>query len=278
VSQARPTTYKPDRRGNRLQDWRFETLGQRWLLLLRGADDIAKHVVAGCPGTRRVNLQWRHREYWTHRFLLAEPPTSDLEEFLKLLEKTLVLCVRDGIDGALALDFYSRPCESDSEQLEYTETGNLVRRIKSYGYVEPVDLTAAGVALSTSLKEVVAKHPWLRSATRLLPVPGHDSRAKQTSGGVRIGHTLSRMLGLDLIKVGTRHEFRLAAKSMTSEQRASLIDEFIIEDDLTGDTVLIVDDVYHTGWTMAGVAKAARQAGALTVLGIVPARNLRLDV
>jgi adenine/guanine phosphoribosyltransferase-like PRPP-binding protein len=95
---------------------------------------------------------------------------------------------------------------------------------------------------------------------------------------VRIGHTLSQKLGLDLITVGTRNEFRQSAKSMTSEQRTALIDEFFIQDDLTGETVLIVDDVYHTGSTMAGVAKAARQAGAVSVLGIVPARNVRLDV
>jgi predicted amidophosphoribosyltransferase len=95
---------------------------------------------------------------------------------------------------------------------------------------------------------------------------------------VRIGETLNRLLGLSIVTVDSRTEFRRSAKNMTSAERAALLDEFIVVDDLRGCTVLVVDDVYHTGYTMAGVAKAARAAGAVTVLGIVPVRVMRLDV
>ncbi|MCP2256793.1 Phosphoribosyl transferase domain-containing protein [Streptoalloteichus tenebrarius] len=62
---------------------------------------------------------------------------------------------------------------------------------------------------------------------------------------------------------------------MTRKERSTLLDEFRVDERLDNQTVLVVDDIYHTGFTMAGVAKAARTAGAKTVLGLVAARNIR---
>ncbi|WP_414937322.1 hypothetical protein [Amycolatopsis sp. cmx-11-51] len=47
-----------------------------------------------------------------------------------------------------------------------------------------------------------------------------------------------------------------------------------VDEDLEGRTVLVLDEVHHTGWTMADVTHAAEQAGAATVLGLAAARNL----
>jgi hypothetical protein len=251
-------------------------VGHEWFVLLRGSSEIAVHVVAGCPGAQLVDRRWHHRPYWSHRVHLPQAPDAGLRDFLDLLRRILVLCVRDGIDGAVALDFYSRSNGAD-QGLEPTETGALVRTIKSYGYASSDQIRSAGQELGQMLTDTVASHPWLRSAVRILPVPGHDPRVV-VSAGVRIGHTLGRTLALNLIAVDTRRDYRPPAKNMTSDERAALLDEFIVVDDLVGCTVLVVDDLYHTGYTMAGVAKAARAAGAVTVLGIVPARVMRLDV
>ncbi|MFF0146275.1 phosphoribosyltransferase [Amycolatopsis sulphurea] len=55
---------------------------------------------------------------------------------------------------------------------------------------------------------------------------------------------------------------------MTTAERSALPQGYRVRQDLGGQTVLIVDDIYQTGYTMAGVAHVARQAGASTVLGI----------
>ena len=62
---------------------------------------------------------------------------------------------------------------------------------------------------------------------------------------------------------------------MSRSDRAALVDEYSIDQNLTGRAVLLVDDVYDTGSTMRGVARAARHAGASTVLGLAGARTLR---
>ncbi|GHF05982.1 hypothetical protein GCM10017786_44420 [Amycolatopsis deserti] len=65
-----------------------------------------------------------------------------------------------------------------------------------------------------------------------------------------------------------------SAKKMPRTERSVLRWGSRINEDLQGETVLVVDDVYHTGETMAGVAAAAKNRGAKTVLGLAAARTL----
>jgi predicted amidophosphoribosyltransferase len=114
---------------------------------------------------------------------------------------------------------------------------------------------------------------WFNEATRILPVPGHTRDKPSVS--VMIGALLSRELGIPLTDIEAKSAYRKPAKDMKLHERRALLHEFRIDEDLEGRTVLVLDDVYHTGWTMAGVAHAAEQAGATTVLGLAAARNLK---
>lgn len=145
-SASPATSYRSDRRANRLDAWKFEQVGHEWFVLLRGSQEIAVHVVAGCPGAQLVERRRHHGPYWSHRIHLPGPPDAGLRDYLDLLRHILVLCVRDGIDGAVALDFYSRSCAAD-QGLEYTEAGTLVRTIKSYAYAPRAQIEAAGLEL-----------------------------------------------------------------------------------------------------------------------------------
>lgn len=185
----------------------------------------------------------------------------------------MVLRVPDELDGVIALDLYSRPCPTGTNGLAYTSVGELIHTIK-YENRDPDKASSAGRSLSGSLTEVVLTHPWFRSCDLILPTPGHDRT--RLAASVRIGATIARSTGKKRSSVTCRHEFRRAAKDMDRDERARLMDEYSIDQDLSGRTVLVVDDVYHTGCTMRGVARAARHAGASTVLGLAGARTLRL--
>jgi hypothetical protein len=263
--------FKPDRRGDRLDDWNWEHVGQERLLLLRGSDETAHHVCMGLPGAVSVDLYPKHRPRWTHRLRLRT--SADVTELLTLLQRVLVLPVPDELDAAIALDLYSRPCPTGTNGLAYTSVGELIRQIK-YENRNRDKVRSAGQSLSGSLTEVVLTHPWFRSCDFIAPVPGHDRT--RLSASVRIGATIARDAEKTQISVTSRREFRRPAKDMSRVERAQLMDEYSIDEDLTGRTVLVVDDVYHTGSTMRGVARAARHAGASAVLGLAGARNLRL--
>jgi predicted amidophosphoribosyltransferase len=123
------------------------------------------------------------------------------------------------------------------------------------------------------LSDAIVRHEWFNEATRILAVPGHAQDKPSVS--VMVGTLLAHELGIDLTTVTGRRPYRKPAKLMSPRERVALLNEFRVNENLQGRTVLVLDDVYHTGYTMAGVANAARQAGAATVLGLAAARNLR---
>ncbi|AHI00011.1 hypothetical protein KALB_6651 [Kutzneria albida DSM 43870] len=228
------------------------------------------------PRATRAALLPRHQPHWTNRVKLDFTPHSELTDFLKMLKRVLTLKIqeRSRVDGAIALDFYSRLSDSAPNALEYTATADIVRTIKGYQKRSLAELDHAERTLLDSLTDVIVTHPWLSSADRILPVPGHAGNT-QASASVRIGHALHRDLGIQLTDVHVRNKSRKPTKDMTRWEREQLLHEFRITEDLSDKTVLIVDDICHTGFTLAGVATAARQAGAATILGLVAARNFR---
>lgn len=88
--------------------------------------------------------------------------------------------------------------------------------------------------------------------------------------------TVARDFEMKKVRVKARDKFRAEAKSLDPSQRAEMLaGQFSISNDLGWKTVLIVDDVFHSGASMGEAARAARQAGAKHVLGICAARTRR---
>jgi alkylhydroperoxidase family enzyme len=241
------------------------------LLLIRGSNETADHVLGAFPDATNVNLYARHQPRWTHRLRL--PGAADLSELLPLLRRVIALRVSRELDAALALDFHQQPCPTSENGVIRTPTGQLVYTVK-YENRSAEKVRSAGRALCTSLTDVVLTHPWFSTADLVLPVPGHDP--ERVAASIRIGATIARSTGKELGSVTCRHRgYRRPAKDMTRAERAQLLDEYSIDQDLAGRTILVVDDLYHSGSTMTGVARAARKAGATTVLGLSGTRNLR---
>lgn len=192
---------------------------------------------------------------------------------LDVLQRVLTLRTTEDLDAVIALDFYYRPPFNGGSGLAPTPVGSLVNAIK-YQALGEVEVAQAGQRLTALLSEVVMTHPWFRSIDLVLAVPGHDSDQVATS--VRIGVTVARHAEVPCMSPKSRRPgFRKSVKNMTDQERAELLDYFVFERDLSGLAVLVVDDVFHTGYTMRGVARAARLAGASTVLGLTAARNWR---
>ena len=262
--------FVPDPRANRLQDWKLEQKGSSWFLKYRSSLDTSRHIVGALPRAKPVPVLERTNR-WPHRIRFDFPPPTDLEDFLRLLEKALVIArVPEVVDAAIALDFYQR--RDRSGELAFTSPGREVRKVKGYDRVRAADADKAGQTLCDWLSEVVINHLWLINATRILPVPGHDPH--EESASQLIGRRLAKELNIPSVEVMLRGGLRKPAKSMTTLERKALLNGFRVDEDLDGETVLIVDDFYHTGNTMAGVANAARRAGAKTALGLVATRNL----
>jgi hypothetical protein len=218
--------------------------------------------------------QYSGHSKWTFGLGVHFEWDPELEDFLELLKKAHILRIRNksGVSGALALDFYKRRAVDDPGKLVNSTIGRLVRVAKGY---EDGNREQSRRTLSGYLRDVAAKHMWIRRASRVLPVPGHLGPSDADLSH-HIAVRLSEDLGLDIVKVDLRDGPRPPAKNMSAAQRTALRHGFRVRENLQGDTVLVVDDIYHTGQTMAGVANAAWSAGAGTVLGLVAVRNFSI--
>ncbi|MFJ8817697.1 ComF family protein [Amycolatopsis thermoflava] len=198
-------------------------------------------------------------------------PPDELTDFLRLLEEVLVLRVRRKyhLDGAAALDFYKIPDTAGT--LRDSPTAQLVRAVK---YAESTDAQRhqAERVLCKRLSRIVREHLWFDKATKMVPVPGHSS--EEVAASVRIGTAVARETGREIVEAKSRTPSRPPAKGMSHAERSSLRWNFTVDEDLEGQTVLLIDDVYQTGRTMEGVAAAAKHNGAKTVLGLAALRTL----
>lgn len=271
---ARSDRFIPDRRANRLEDYELEKSGPTWLLKYRSSSETSLHIVGALPRAKAMP-SWKGDVEFPHRIRFDFTPPADLDDFLQLLQETLVIEMRVKpprlLDAAIALDFYQDRIGPD--ELRYTPAGELVRKAKGYSGTPSAASRDAGMELCERLSEVVVRHQWLINSTRIVPVPGHRPDVWATSQ--RMGTQLSRDLGIPLVDVISKSGRRTPAKNMSRLEREALRNEFAIEEDLDGQTVLIVDDFYETGHTMAGLASAAKRAGARTALGLAGVRNMK---
>jgi ComF family protein len=114
----------------------------------------------------------------------------------------------------------------------------------------------------------------------LVPVPLHHKRLRER------GYNQSRLLAQELGKLANlslvddclvrqRHALPQARTSTVAERRSNVADAFSCCDQrLRGKQVLLIDDVSTSGATLDACARALKGAGAISVWGLVLAREI----
>ncbi|WP_423462892.1 phosphoribosyltransferase [Promicromonospora sp. MS192] len=270
--------YLPDSRGNRIDKHvRAKFAGDsspRTLLCLLGPREaVAQIEAASEPGTcsrfpvRDLNFDGADE----YNFCLDYPAgipaaTARLVELLTEI-LTLHLPPDSPLQFATALDFYKSPREGvDPMKWPNTDAGAWVNAGKYWSPGESKRRAMAGFV--PRFTDVLASHPLYSSATTVVSVPGHNADGR--SWGEKLARRIARETDKKFVETlcpsGPRKQMKGAD--------ASPLPPFEIQEDLSGEPVIVVDDVYKTGRTMAQAAHAARAAGAPYVSGFVIARTL----
>jgi hypothetical protein len=212
---------------------------------------------------------------------LAAPdqaPTATTQAVLRVLERVVTLPTPGNLDFAIAIDWYKAPVDGVApNSWPNTSAGDLVHRAK-YWYLRSSlnreKFKECGGTLVNRLADVVGEHPLLRDVDSVAAAPGHDPELRDF--GTMLASATARHFGKPFACCSGPPGFRTPAKDLDPAQRAAAIgDKFACEASMDGQSVLIVDDVYSSGTTMAETARALRKAGAARVAGICPVRTMR---
>jgi predicted amidophosphoribosyltransferase len=199
----------------------------------------------------------------------------EVRQLLELLGEVISLPSLPPIRFAIALDWYKIPVDGvDPRNWPNTEAGELVNRGKYLYKIREEQKAMVGRNLAGRICNAIGRHAALNSAEVILNVPGHDRNV--VSFGPRLAATVAKYRRIPNLRATGKSEFRPEAKSLSPMERAMFFDyEFIVPPEVYARSVLIVDDVFRSGGSMAAVARAAREAGAREIFGICPTRTMR---
>lgn len=167
----------------------------------------------------------------------------------------------------LVLEDYSvvDDAEGRRPRSRQTKTGARTSQAK-YHSRSPRSRTAARDQLCCDLCEAAAESEVCAAADVVIGVPGHAGSPDAFS--LQLGRDVAVTLRLPIVIARAR-----APQEPVKARHANLNGFYTIDEDLDDQAVLIVDDVYGTGGTIASVATASIAAGATFGIGLALAES-----
>lgn len=264
---------KSDSRGNKLEAYemvdtlRFKNDPDRTVygVRVRAVDSIAEVIpraFVGDSGT--LKLRGKRSKDYTHGWWFDDG-RDVVERLCKLLSSVLTLARCPELDVAVAGDFYKAPADDvPPTKWPNTKFGGLVNRAK---YWSGSTQAQAEAKLVRWLTKMIEMHPSLSGLDRIVIAPSTETGLSE-----RLGEAVARRLQVPTATANSDGNRTQPAKvGRTSAQ----LEPYLFTKDLSGEQVVIVDDVCRSGVTLRSIAKAARDAGATTVGGVVGARTMR---
>ena len=173
-----------------------------------------------------------------------------------------------------------RPADIVARREEWTERG-LEYAAFAYYYERPVKgliraykFQSVHMLASDMAQDLVnlIEHRQLGPFDMIIPVPLHPSRklSRGFNQAELLARPLSKICGAELHTdvLKRRKKTKQQSKLKVKNRSINLLDAFAASRDLTGQRILLVDDVVTTGSTLCACAEALRAAGAQNVAAV----------
>ena len=191
--------------------------------------------------------------------------SARVEALLGLVSRSLT--IEDTLDESHALGYHQDQDEATGS-LKRSALGRLVNEAKYRRSRAPRE------RIGEAVTDFIKAHPRYARAGAIASTPSHEEgRASGLSG--RLVRQVSE--ALKLRHIGIRRAYtKPPQKEITDEDRrlgvrkrlANQKNSMVADDDVSGLTVIVVDDLYGSGGTMQEAGRALRAAGAEQVLGL----------
>lgn len=255
----------------RVKEWRFEPEGFRLTVRFSrflGGTKLCRVLCACFPGlTATVAGSGQARGFLAGLSPEAEiqfsgtvPSREELSNVMNLLTNVLTVC--DDADASHCLDLYKLPDDRlPTDEWPYTSVGRLVYRAK-YGSNQGC---ARDVGKEMAL--FVASHPAFRAADAIGAMPSSGS-GQWYDAPPLWRQLLARQFAFQEIRIWRTRPVA-AQKAITDKaEKARNQQDSMDCDAVAGRSVIVLDDLYMDGDTLAEAVRAARARGAKQVLAL----------
>ncbi|HET6150154.1 MAG TPA: phosphoribosyltransferase family protein [Polyangia bacterium] len=206
---------------------------------------------------------------------VSDDDLASVRLFVEALRPCVI--IKDLTVGSVALGYRAR--KSGSGDLERTEIGQLMRDAKPYTGPATESHRRAGTELANRMCEFVSSMPFYRDVDGSVAVPSSDP-TKAFSLPRGFAHALAKHTGkVDLSAALTKLTATQELKNLAREKKLEALASSIAVDEtqVTGKSIVVVDDLYQSGITINFVAETLRRAGAKDVFGLAAVKTLRDD-
>lgn len=216
-------------------------------------DILQRRVAESCGGSADSGGMF---EPWFARVDCAYAEYADL--FLAHL------CLLDDLDDSWALDFHTQVEEEDEgKSFRRTEMGDVIYQAKYQVS------NSHRTVLTQVLCRFIQAHPSYARAEYIVPAPSTRRLPRL------IAEDLANEMSLVQCTLDRNRPVYLQKEVDTSQkvenQQQSMLCQFTFP---SNSSVIVVDDLYGIGATMAEAARALRDAGASRVLGLVGTKTM----
>ncbi len=187
------------------------------------------------------------------------------------------ICPRCGIpqtSNTFCPNCAGSPAEIDGIRAPFKFDGVMRQAVHQFKYQ---NLRALAAPLAELLCNYLNQNPL--PAEILVPVPLHPKRLRERGYNQSnlLAQKLSQLRGLPVMESLIRRKYTTPQARTTSvtERHKNVVDVFTCPDTtVKGKQVLLIDDVATSGATLDACARALKAAGAMTVWGLVLAREI----
>lgn len=217
---------------------------------------------------------------WTEAILDLFYPADEIPEKLPRLEAPFCERCCEPYDGAITSDFVCPNCQGRDWHLEkgraaFRSEGfvrETIHEFKYNGQFHHLPL------LTDWLEEGFVRHYTGENFTALVPVPLHPSRRRSRgfNQAMELAQMLGKRVGLPVKDCLERIKPTETQTHLTRAQRLkNLSMAFALKRgfDVTGEALLVLDDVFTTGTTVDSCAKVILHAKAARVCALTVARG-----